>query len=141
MLNNLPHQSTEFIGRRETKADIIQYITSTPHRLIALVGMGGVGKTRLAVSVGQYILDNNTIIDQIFFVSLTPIVDDSDIVDTIAEAIGLKLANDKDIQAQLIQQLNKQSTLLILDNFEHVISGRGIVKLWTDCQSCGMMSR
>src|SRR5688572_6676536 len=71
LISNLPSPITTFIGREKEQSDVMQLITQ--HRLITLTGAGGVGKTRLAIRVGEQVLGNYA--DGVWFVEFAPILD------------------------------------------------------------------
>jgi len=121
--NNLPPERTPFVGRRQELTEIKQQLGET--RLLSLVGPGGIGKTRLAVKAAEGEVGDFE--DGIFFVSLTPIRSAKDIIQTIAAGIKFPLATHEDPQHQLLRYLQKRKLLLVIDNFEHLLDGVGIV--------------
>jgi len=126
MSHNLPLQVTAFIRRTDVLQNIIELIKGTHHRLVTIVGMGGIGKTRLSLAVGQHILDYN-LADNVYFVPLAPLTHANQLTDAIADAIGLTLTTSDSPEEQLITYLGNDSTLLILDNFEHILDGHTLV--------------
>ncbi|MCD9188877.1 MAG: winged helix-turn-helix domain-containing protein [Pyrinomonadaceae bacterium] len=94
-------------------------------RLISLTGIGGSGKTSLARVVAErcreYFPDN------IYFVELVPIFDADFVVPAIAQTLDVKESGNKSLQETLQSFLSKRKTLLILDNFEQVISAAPIL--------------
>jgi predicted ATPase/DNA-binding CsgD family transcriptional regulator len=122
-LTNLPAESTPFVGRKDELAEIKQYLTKT--RLLTLTGPGGIGKTRLAVKAATEAADDFE--DGRFFVSLAPIRSSDHIIQTIAEAVKFPLATHENPQQQLLRYLQKRQLLLVMDNFEHLLEGVGIV--------------
>lgn len=117
--NNLPQQLTEFIGRESEVDEAKRLLGKT--RLLTILAPGGTGKTRLAIQVGADLVSDYP--DGVFFVDLAAIGHSREIVQTIAESIGLVFSSDEDQQAQLHRYLSNKNQLLILDNFEHVIDG------------------
>jgi class 3 adenylate cyclase len=85
--NNLPPQRTTFVGRSREIADIRKLLET--NRLVTLIGVGGSGKTRLAIQVGAELLDVYK--NGVFFVDLAPISDATAIVTTIANAVRLPI--------------------------------------------------
>lgn len=120
--NNLPVQLTDFIGRPEV-ADIKRLIAET--RLVTVLAPGGVGKTRSAIQAAAESIADFP--DGVFFIDLTPIDSPRDIAQTAAEAIGIALASDDDLETQLLRHLANDRQLLIFDNFEHVAEGAGLM--------------
>ena len=62
-----------------------------------------------------------------FFISLAEINSSRDIVQAVAESLGLALSSDEDVKTQLLTYLTNKCQLLVFDNFEHVIDGASIV--------------
>lgn len=117
--NNLPAQLTSFIGREQD----IQLITEKLHdpdiRLLTLTGIGGVGKTRISLQVGQKLLE--AFANGVFFVSLASVRDDTLVLPTIAETFGIEETAEQDSLELLKNYLSTKKMLLILDNFEHIL--------------------
>jgi predicted ATPase/DNA-binding CsgD family transcriptional regulator len=120
---NLPAESTQFVGRMNELADIKRHLAEI--RLLTLTGPGGIGKTRLALRAAGEVAGDFK--DGCFLVSLAPISSQDHIVQTIAEALKFPLATHEDPQHQLLRFLRKRQLLLIMDNFEHLLDGVGIV--------------
>ncbi len=116
-VHNLPADRTRLVGRDEavrSAADVVGR-----HRLVTLLGMGGAGKTRLAVAVGRTVLERFA--DGVWFVDLVPVDDDERSVDVaIAHACGIALSPG-DVRSQLATVLADRRALVILDNAEHVL--------------------
>ncbi|TET99825.1 MAG: hypothetical protein E3J30_03935, partial [Anaerolineales bacterium] len=120
---NLPAQPTEFIGRKVELAEIEKLLATT--RLLTLIGPGGIGKTRLALRAAAEMA--NEFDHGCFFISLAPIREVEHLIQTIAEAVKFPLATHQDPQHQLLHYLQKRQLLLVMDNFEHLLDGVGIV--------------
>ncbi len=120
---NLPAESTKFIGRRIELNEIKQQLLGT--RLLTLTGPGGIGKTRLALKVAEASVHDFE--DGCFFVSLAPIRSAEHIIQTIAEALKFPLATQEDPHYQLLRYLRKRQLLLLMDNYEHLLDGVGII--------------
>ncbi|MFC2053571.1 LuxR C-terminal-related transcriptional regulator [Chloroflexota bacterium] len=120
---NLPVEPTQFVGRRDELAEIRRHLVET--RLLTLTGPGGIGKTRLALKAAEQASDEFE--DGCTFVSLAPIRSVEHIIQTIAEAVKFPIATHEDPQHQLLRYLQKRQLLLVMDNFEHLLDGAGIV--------------
>jgi len=120
---NLPAEPTQFVGRRDELAKIRRHLVET--RLLTLTGPGGIGKTRLALKAAEEAADDFE--DGCAFVSLAPIRSVEHIIQTIAEAVKFPIATHEDPQYQLLRYLRKRQLLLVMDNFEHLLDGAGIV--------------
>jgi predicted ATPase len=94
-------------------------------RLLTLTGLGGSGKTRLAIEVATTVaaqFPHGTV-----FVALQPISRGDLLVSAIAQALGLTLYGEDESQEQLFAYLHDKTLLLILDNFEHLLDGAALV--------------
>ncbi len=121
---NLPLQRSTFVGREREIADIRKLLDD--HRLVTLTGIGGCGKTRLALQVGAELLDAFS--DGVFFVDLAPITASDGVVGAIATAVGLAAEDDVTGVAPqtasdtlLVGYFSHRTCLLILDNCEHLL--------------------
>jgi predicted ATPase len=122
-LNNLPIQLTSFVGREKELTELKELIEST--RLVTLTGAGGSGKTRLALQVAAEMIRHFQ--NGVFFVALAPITEPSLVASTIAQALSLTETAGRSILDSLKDYLQSKSLLLLLDNFEQVISGAPLV--------------
>ena len=114
---NLPMQTTSFVGRREEIRALIELVRT--HRLVTLTGVGGVGKTRLAVQVAAELVPEFP--DGIWLVELAPVGDPAAIPDAVATALGITVQAGMTVTASLAQALAGRQLLIVLDNCEHVI--------------------
>ncbi len=115
--SNLPAPITTFIGREKEQSEVIRLITK--HRLVMLTGSGGVGKTRLAIKVGEQVLENYA--DGVWWIELAPILDRPLVLRTIAIAIGLRDEPQRPVIDMLSDYLREKQILIILDNCEHLL--------------------
>ena len=115
--NNLPIRSTSFVGREQDIADVTDLLEQ--HRLLTLVGSGGVGKTRLALHVGAELLDRYP--DGVWFVDLAPISDPELVSSVTAQALGMSQQQGQRVDEAIAQWLKRKKLLLIFDNCEHVL--------------------
>jgi len=120
---NLPPERTPFVGREHELTEIRQQLGET--RLLSLVGPGGIGKTRLALKTAEGEVD--WFEDGVFFVQLAPIRSTKDILQAIAEGLKFPIATYEDPERQLLRYLRGRELLLVMDNFEHLLDGVGIV--------------
>ena len=96
------------------------------HRLVTLVGAGGIGKTRAAIQVGADLLDDFG--DGVWIVELAAIANASLVASAIARALGVQESQNSPLVGTLVAFLKNKRLLLILDNCEHVIdAARSIV--------------
>jgi predicted ATPase len=115
--NNLPQQVTSFIGRGRELAEIKELLEST--RLLTLLGMGGLGKTRLSLQIGADVLEKYP--DGVWFVDLAPIKDPSLVPNAAAQVLGLREEPGKSLTQTLCEHLKQHKLLFILDNCEHLV--------------------
>ncbi|MFN8495844.1 MAG: BTAD domain-containing putative transcriptional regulator [Caldilineaceae bacterium] len=119
--HHLPAPLTPLIGRTHELALIEGWLHNPACRLVSLVGPGGSGKTRLALEAAMQVADE--FVDGVVFVPLTAVESPAAIVPAIVQALGLAFARQEDPQRQLSACLHAQNLLLVLDNFEHLLSG------------------
>jgi len=130
--NNLPVQFTPFIGREQELSTIQQLLLQEDVRLATLTGPGGTGKTRLGVQVAAELTDSFA--DGVFFVNLAPMNDTALVVPTIAETLGMRVGAGQSPLERLREVLRQKQILLLLDNFEQVVSAAGqVVDLLAAC--------
>src|SRR4051812_47979083 len=113
---NLPVQLTSFVGRQKERETMAKLLES--HRLVTLAGAGGTGKTRLAVQVGSDLLERYG--DGVRFVDLAPLDDETLVMDAVATAVGVTPQPVLSGGEGLVRHLEGTTTLIILDNCEHV---------------------
>jgi len=114
-----PTQLTSFVGRTSERAALAAALDE--NRLVTAVGPGGVGKTRLALSVVAEVVDRFA--DGAWFVDLVPVTDPLMIAPAIAAALGLGEQHGRSAEASVLNWLADRQTLLVLDNCEHLLDG------------------
>jgi len=115
--NNLPQQLTSFVGRDAEVAEVAALLAK--HRIVTLIGAGGVGKTRVSLQVGANLLDSFP--DGVWFVEFAPVRDPGLVPETIAKSVGVTLRPVEPLDA-LVVALKQKRLLLILDNCEHLVA-------------------
>jgi predicted ATPase len=125
--NNLPLQRTAFIGREHETAGLRQLLSRVDVQLVTLTGPGGIGKTRLALQVAGEVADQFP--GGVCFVPLSAIGEGGLIASTIAQSVGVRETGNKSRQESLIEYVGglSEPTLLLLDNFEHLVSAAPLV--------------
>ncbi|MEA3156680.1 MAG: hypothetical protein QOK44_4269 [Betaproteobacteria bacterium] len=114
-LTNLPASATELIGRENALAEVLELTTA--HRLVTLIGVGGIGKTRLGIEAARQLLP--TFADGVWLVELAPLSDPELVPITVAQALGLDLKAVS--PGHIATALASKHALIVLDNCEHVI--------------------
>jgi predicted ATPase/transcriptional regulator with XRE-family HTH domain len=115
--HNLPQQLTSFVGRQHEVHDIAALLRE--HRLVTIVGAGGVGKTRAALQIGSDLLGGCS--GGVWWVDLAPLEDQALVAGAVLAALQLPSTTGSALDA-VVAYLRTRRTLLILDNCEHVIA-------------------
>jgi predicted ATPase len=115
--NNLPVQLTTFIGRGKEIVEIQQELKA--HRLVTLIGTGGIGKTRLSLEIAHAVL--SAYFNGVWFIDLAPLSDAMLLPQTLLNTLGLMEQPNRSPLMILTDFLKEKRTLLILDNCEHLI--------------------
>lgn len=122
--SNIPLVTTPFLGRESDNAAAIALCRPGQERLVTLLGIGGVGKTRLAIAVGQQLQSDFG--DGVCWVSLEGVQPGDNSANrlavSIAAGLGLALGGAGSVQEQLLDALTQRHLLLILDNFEGLVA-------------------
>ena len=116
--NNLPRLATSFVGRENEQVEVLRLLAK--HRLVTLIGPGGVGKTRLSLQVGFECLA--TYPDGIWFVDLAPLSEGQLVAEAAAGVLGLPMGAAGSPVSTLVTFLKDKKTFIILDNCEHLIA-------------------
>ena len=114
---NLMTQVSELIGRDAELAEVVELVRA--HRLVTLIGTGGIGKTRLSLEAGRQLLPRFA--GGVWVAELGPLVDPELVPVSVASALGLTLASGALSPERVAAALGTRQVLLILDNCEHVI--------------------
>lgn len=114
---NLPLELTSFVGRRTELAEVKKLLSTA--RLVTLAGIGGVGKTRLALRTAAE--TRRAFADGVWLVELGELRDESLLVDVVAAAFGLRDQSTRPVEDLLVDFVASRRLLLILDNCEQVV--------------------
>src|SRR6476619_1933976 len=127
-MKNLPLPRTSFVGRASELEAIDRLLGDPGCRLLTLVGPGGVGKTRLALEAAGRRVDRYP--HGVHFVPLVSVASPEFLAPAVAESIQFAVDGAHSgfsAQEQLLDYLGERSTLLVLDNFEHLVDGAGLL--------------
>jgi predicted ATPase/DNA-binding CsgD family transcriptional regulator len=116
--NNLPHQTTSFIGREREEAEVRRLLSVI--RLLTLTGSGGAGKTRLALQVAAEVLEEFP--DGVWLAELAAVSDPSLVPKAVATSLGVPEQPGRELADTLADSLRVKSVLVILDNCEHLVA-------------------
>jgi serine/threonine protein kinase/predicted ATPase len=130
--HNLPVQPTPFVGREAELVELDRLLSDPDVRLVTILGVGGMGKTRLALEAAARQLDRYT--HGVYWVSLAPLSSVEAIVPTVASALGFTFYGAASSgtaavtpRRQLLDYLSQKRILLLFDNFEHLLEGVNLV--------------
>jgi predicted ATPase/DNA-binding CsgD family transcriptional regulator len=124
-IHKLPLAVTPFVGRKKELAELADLLTDPACRLLTLFGPGGIGKTRLALEVAM--VHQEDFLDGVYFVPLEDLSSSDFITCAIAEALDYSIHEAGESMRQILNHLRFKNILLVLDNFEHLLDGVGIV--------------
>ena len=114
---NLPPAVTSFVGRESEVVDVQAAVRT--HRLVTLTGVGGVGKTRLALEVAARLADEFP--DGAWFFELAAVADPAAVPDAIAAVLGITQQPGKTVGESVAAALEGRVRLLVFDNCEHIL--------------------
>jgi predicted ATPase/class 3 adenylate cyclase len=115
--NNLAQQLNSFVGREREAAEVKAMLAA--NRLVTLLGMGGIGKSRLSVQLGAEVMDGFP--DGVWLIELAPLSDPQLVPQAAASVLGVKEEGGRPVIDALVKFVRDRELLLILDNCEHVV--------------------
>ncbi len=143
---NLPIQATRFVGRLNELAELERLLSDPALHHLTIVGPGGIGKTRLALALGHRALESQgeygagPFPDGVFFIALASLNQIDQVIPEISRALNVPAESSptsenwqRDAHSAsrpldlLISHLKSRRMLIILDNFEHLVEGAGII--------------
>src|SRR5215210_8449205 len=129
--HNLPAPRSSFVGRERETEEVERELAMT--RLLTLTGVGGSGKTRLALEVARGLIEAYP--DGVWLVELASLSEEVLVSKAVAEALGVSERPQEPIADTLIEVLGDKRLLLVMDNCEHLVeAAAGLVdKLLDSC--------
>ena len=126
----IPAPYSDAIGRERDLATLLEWLGEDAHRLVTLVGPGGIGKSRLAIEVAR---NAGARFDRVTFVALAQVRDPDEVLGAIARELGVRDTGDAPLSEQLGIARAGRRDLIVLDNFEQIIDAApDVVSLLTD---------
>ncbi len=126
-LHRFPDQSPLFVERPVLLSQIVAHLLDVETQLLTLLGLGGVGKTSIAVAAVRALATRSEFGDGIFFVDLAAIQTPAQMPLALASALDLSLHDQETPYQQLLHHLAPRRALLVLDNYEHLLPSVDIV--------------
>ncbi len=124
-LFNLPVSLTSFVGREFELSALSQLLNDPLCRLLTLNGAGGIGKTRLAIEAASH--NRERFKDGVSFVPLASLSSSAFLVQAIGDSLSFSFQGQIEPLTQLLEHLSTRQVLLVLDNFEHLLNGVGLL--------------
>ncbi len=115
--NNLSQHLNSFVGRERELAETRKLLAST--RLLTLLGVGGIGKSRLSTQLAAEVLDDYA--DGVWFVELAPLSDPAMVAQAVASVLGVVEDAGRPIVEALVKFVRDRNLLVVLDNCEHLV--------------------
>ena len=129
--HNLPARVSRFVGREQETKTVARLLGRS--RLVTLTGVGGVGKTSLALEVAERRLEEHP--DGAWLVDLAAVTGPAAVAVAVAEALGVRTRSEERVLSDMVLRLANADALLVLDNCEHVVSEAAelTAKLLAEC--------
>ena len=124
-ISNLPVQPTQFIGREHELVEISNLLARTDVRLVTLTGPGGTGKTRLSLKLGERLLEKYP--SGVHFIPLAEVREPELMISKIAAEVGVREGGSQPLLDTLKNFFREEHLLIILDNFEQIAQGQGVI--------------
>jgi predicted ATPase/DNA-binding CsgD family transcriptional regulator len=121
----LPVQAKAIIGREQELQLARQLLVRGDARLITLTGPPGVGKTRLAIELGNAVIEGFD--DGTCYIDLAPVGSSQQVIDAIARGLGLRDFDRRGGVEAVEEYLRERALLLVVDNFEHVLDAADLI--------------
>ncbi len=135
--NTIPTPATTLFGRSKEMEEVVGLLKE--HRVVSIMGTGGMGKTRLALELSHRL--KNEFLGNIVFVSMTALTASEDVIPTLANAMGIKEAEGRNLTKGISSVIGDRRALLVLDNLEQVIAvAPQIAELVSNCSNLSILT-
>ena len=114
---NLPARMTSLVGREQALADVAAILGSG--RMVTITGVGGVGKTRLALQVGSDLVSDH--VDGVWLLELASVASTEDLLQTVAGTLEVSIRPGLTLETSILEAIRDKEMLLVLDNCEHLL--------------------
>jgi predicted ATPase len=121
----VPGRLTPFVGRQVELQQLLNLMRNPSVRLVTLLGEGGIGKTRLALEAASNLQGQSQI--DVYFVPLAQLTTVDELLPALAGILGVHLPPGGDLEQAVLEHLRNKQTLLILDNFEHLLEETALI--------------
>ncbi len=124
----LPGSVTPLIGREDEETQIFRLLADPRRRFITLLGVGGIGKTRLALAMARRVVNDTlrVFLHGVIFVPLAGVDTFEQMIVAMAQRLGLTLQGSEAPEVQVLNHLRDRELLLVLDNFEQLIDPQSL---------------
>ena len=123
--HNLPRAKTSFVGRDPELIELGLLLSEREVVLITLLGMGGIGKTRIALQLARQQLQDRNFPDGVYFVPLESLIEPNQVLLAIAQILNIAIKEDPFVAVKT--GIGDRRLLLVLDNFEHLMDAALLV--------------
>lgn len=126
----LPGESTAFVGRDPEQTQLQNMLLNREIKLITLTGLGGIGKTRLAIEAARQLVadPHRLFLSGVVFVPLAGVSSPDDVPLALINALGLTPTAKAEPTEHLLNHLRPRELLLLLDNVEHLLDGDTLIR-------------
>jgi predicted ATPase len=130
LVSRVPSPYTATIGREGELAEIRALLAGGVHRVVSLIGPGGIGKSRLAIEAAH--ADGDLFPDGVYFVPLEGVLEPGLLLPTVAYVLGIRDTGAAALEERIAQALGDRRVLIVLDNFEQIVDEAPVlVRLYT----------
>lgn len=134
----VPQAATSFVGREAELRECARLFDDS--RLVTLVGVGGIGKTRLSIELAATVAGRFS--DGVAFVELAPLEDPRSVVGAVASVLGVVSDSTRSLVDALLQYLENRTQLVVLDNCEHLLGASASIaaQLLRSCKGVTLLA-